>query len=73
MGTWDKVSQWCNRLLGIFKILWPVLFWESELEEGGDAARLAEKEITSREGAGRLFWLCSDPHKDAQPRKQAFY
>jgi hypothetical protein len=35
MGTWDKVSQWCNRLLGIIVIRqWPVLVWEKESEKG---------------------------------------
>jgi hypothetical protein len=44
MGTWDRGSQWCNRLLWIIVILRGRVFVvgkESEKWKGGDEGRLA--------------------------------
>ena len=49
------------------------LFKEREHNSGGDAERIARYKIATQVGAGRLIWICMDPNKNAQPRKQAFY
>jgi hypothetical protein len=40
---------------------------ESEKGKGGDEVRLALKRNSEGKGAGRLFWLMRELHKDAQP------
>src|SRR5215203_6244955 len=60
MGTWDRRSQWCNRLLWINVILGGRFFVVGKGEregKGGDGARLAFEEVIRRQGAGHLYWL----------------
>ena len=40
---------------------------DSEVGKGGDGARVALEEMGRTQGAGRLFWLMTDPYKHAQP------
>jgi hypothetical protein len=72
MGTWDRWSQWCNRLLRIIVIhQWPVFVWgKGERDgKGGDEARLAWEEVIRRQGAGRLFGYVWTYTRTPSPRK----
>jgi hypothetical protein len=72
MGTWDRGSQWCNRLLGILGFCGRFCFGKGSVsKEVMPQGWLIE--ITRRKGAGRLFWLWTKLHKDTQPHKDAFY
>jgi hypothetical protein len=37
------------------------------MRKGGDETRLAWEELIRRQGAGRLYGLMTELHKDAQP------
>src|SRR5215213_5869001 len=63
MGTWDRGSQWCNRLLWIIVILRGRFFVVAKGEregKGGDGARLAFEEIGR--ARGRTLVLAIDTH-----------
>jgi hypothetical protein len=54
MGTWGKVSQWCDRLLGIFGFCCRFCFGKGNVRK--EVMLLGWLwEITRWEGAGRLF------------------
>ena len=78
MGTWDRGSQWCNRLhKGPMGPVAGFVFWERESEEGkgGDETRIATEESQQRNlkaRAGRLFCY-RQPRKKPSPRIQTFY
>ena len=62
MGTWGKVSQWCNRLLGIFRFRGRFCFGKGSAKQG--VMRRAWLRSRSRGGKGPEACFCyASTHK----------
>src|ERR671921_1488949 len=62
VGTWDRVSQWCNRLFWIFDPRGRFFCsWERELTGKGVMSQVGFRGNRKR-GTGRLFSLWRQPN-----------